>query len=171
MIRVRRTSSSQSRAGIFVVGLPHPRSQFLLVLDHPIVGPSGNGMASFLTLGGLKRPEDNPTLKMQGPAQLLQYGREHLLHCTVAVNEIRVTLDAQTLIEYRGEKAVFPSTAGSSVPCATPTARTCRSKSPAPPARASTRCRSIRSPRRIVGITCVWRYLCGTTGKYLTRRR
>jgi hypothetical protein len=102
VLRVRRmSSSSQSRAGIFVVGLPHPRSQFLVVLDHPI---PGRGMASFLTLGGLKRPEDNPTLKVQsGPTQLLQLGREQTLHCSVSMNEIKVTLDGQPLMEYRGD--------------------------------------------------------------------
>ena len=100
-LRLRRTSSSTSQPGMFVVGLPHARSQFLLVLDQPL---PGQGFASYLTLSNVKRPEDNPTFQLQaGLTQRLTTGREWSLTCSVAPNQIRVLLDGQPLIDYQGD--------------------------------------------------------------------
>ncbi|HZN34853.1 MAG TPA: hypothetical protein VFB80_13585, partial [Pirellulaceae bacterium] len=100
-LRLRRTSSSSSQNGMFVIGLPHARSQFLLVLDFPI---PGQGYASFLTLSNAKRPEDNPTFQLQaGQTHRLTTSREYFVACTVAPNQIQVLLDGESLINYQGD--------------------------------------------------------------------
>jgi hypothetical protein len=104
-LRIRRytssSSSSQPKAGVFVVGLPSLKSQFLVVLDYPI---AGKGFASFLTLGGYKKLEDNPTFKITDDLKpRLVSDKDMVLVCGVKLQEIVVTLDGEKLIEYRGD--------------------------------------------------------------------
>jgi hypothetical protein len=109
-LKIRReqsfSSSSTPKLGVFVVGLPSLRSQFLVVLDYPY---GGKGFASFLTLSGYKRLEDNPTFKLTenlapristSPA-----GGSHVLVCAVKLGEVIVMLDGEKLMEYKGDLA------------------------------------------------------------------
>ncbi|HEX5102658.1 MAG TPA: hypothetical protein VFV87_02535 [Pirellulaceae bacterium] len=99
-LRVRR-STTTPHAGMFVVGLPHVRSQFAVVIDYPV---PGKGFASFITLGGLKKPDDNPTLKVtENLVPRLGTDQQHIIICAVKLDEISVQLDGQELIQYRGD--------------------------------------------------------------------
>jgi hypothetical protein len=108
------SSSQPPKAGVFVVGLPSLRSQFLVVLDYPI---PGKGYASFLTLSGYKKLEDNPTFKIsENLSQCLADGREKVLVCGVKLQEVVVTLDGEKLIEYRGDMGKLTMTPEWAVP-------------------------------------------------------
>jgi hypothetical protein len=117
-LRIRRysssSSSSQPKLGVFVVGLPSLRSQFLVVLDYPI---AGKGFASFLTLSGYKKLEDNPTFKLtENVTPRLESGKEMVLVCGVKLGEIVVTLGGEKLIEYRGDMGKLTMTPEWAVP-------------------------------------------------------
>jgi hypothetical protein len=112
-LRVRRYTTTPN-AGMFVIGLPHTRSQFAVVIDYPV---AGKGFASFITLGGLKKPDDNPTLKMtENLVPRIGLDQQHIIVCAVKRDEIAVQLDGQPLIQYRGDMSKLTLTNEWAVP-------------------------------------------------------
>jgi hypothetical protein len=107
-LKIRReqsfSSSSNPKLGVFVVGLPSLRSQFLVVLDYPY---GGKGFASFLTISGYKRLEDNPTFKLTENLtpriSTNPPNGSHVLVCAVKLGEVNVLLDGEKLMEYKGD--------------------------------------------------------------------
>ena len=79
-----------------------PRSRnSLVVLDYPL---PGRGFASFLTLSGFKKFEDNPTFRMsEKVVPRLEPETSVDLVCTVQHDEITVLLGGEKLVEYRGD--------------------------------------------------------------------
>jgi hypothetical protein len=99
-LRVRRYTTTPT-SGMFVIGLPHPRSQFLMVIDYPV---AGRRFASFVTLSSYKRFEDNPTLQVtENALPRLGMAQQHIVICAVKHNEVVVLLDGQKLAQYRGD--------------------------------------------------------------------
>jgi hypothetical protein len=94
---VRYTNSPAN--GPLVIGLPHWQSQFLVMIDVPTANKQ---YASFLTISGLRRPEDNPTLKTSS-FTWLDVGRYRTISCAVRRREIVVLLDGQPLLEFKGD--------------------------------------------------------------------
>jgi hypothetical protein len=97
----RQFGASAAPAGTFVVGLPSGKSQCLVVLDFPV---AGRGFASFLTLSGYRKLEDNPTLTLSETVQpRLAEGRASEVVCQMKSDEIAVLIGGEKVIEYRGD--------------------------------------------------------------------
>ena len=85
-----------------------------VVIDYPV---AGKGFASFITLSGLKKPDDNPTLKMtENVIPRIGTGEQHIIHCSVKRDEISVLLDGQELIQYKGDMSKLALTKEWAVP-------------------------------------------------------
>src|SRR6185369_7351810 len=79
-LRVLRYTSSPAY-GPLAIGLPHWQAQFMVVIDLPT---PDKRYASYVSLGGLRRPDDNPTLKTTDTSTArIGVGGFHNIYCVV----------------------------------------------------------------------------------------
>lgn len=115
-IRLRRTTRSRdpARTGPFVMGLPGPDSQVLVVVDLAV---PGRGYASFLSYGESVKLDANPTVVFAPDGEpRLSTSREVLVSCAVRYGRVTVAFDGIPAIEYEGDMSELKMISGWSVP-------------------------------------------------------
>jgi len=99
-LKVLRYTNSPA-SGPLAIGLPHWQAQFMAVIDLPM---ADKRYASYLSLSGQRRTEDNPTFKAtEVSSPRIGVGGFHNVSCIVRRRDIVISLDGQPLIEYRGD--------------------------------------------------------------------